>query len=65
MLFEDAHWSDPTSLELLDLIVERVPALPSAADRHLPAGVHPALDRPAARHLAAASTAWRRGSGPR
>jgi predicted ATPase len=28
MLFEDAHWSDPTSLELLDLIVDRVPALP-------------------------------------
>jgi predicted ATPase len=28
MLFEDAHWSDPTSLELLDLVVDRVPALP-------------------------------------
>jgi class 3 adenylate cyclase/predicted ATPase len=28
MLFEDAHWSDPTSLELLDLIVDRAPALP-------------------------------------
>jgi class 3 adenylate cyclase/tetratricopeptide (TPR) repeat protein len=27
MLFEDAHWSDPTSLELLDLIVDRVSAL--------------------------------------
>jgi class 3 adenylate cyclase/tetratricopeptide (TPR) repeat protein len=27
MLFEDAHWSDPTSLELLDLIADRVPAL--------------------------------------
>jgi class 3 adenylate cyclase/tetratricopeptide (TPR) repeat protein len=27
MLFEDAQWSDPTSLELLDLIVDRVPAL--------------------------------------
>jgi len=24
MLFEDAHWSDPTSLELLDLAVEQV-----------------------------------------
>jgi predicted ATPase len=24
MVFEDAHWSDPTSRELLDLIVERV-----------------------------------------
>ncbi len=28
MLFEDAQWSDPTSLELLELIIDRVPALP-------------------------------------
>jgi predicted ATPase len=28
MLFEDAQWSDPTSLDLLDLIIDRVPALP-------------------------------------
>src|SRR5205085_8339328 len=28
MLFEDAHWIDPTSRELLDLIVERVGTLP-------------------------------------
>jgi class 3 adenylate cyclase/tetratricopeptide (TPR) repeat protein len=28
MLFEDAHWTDPTSLELLELIIDRVPALP-------------------------------------
>lgn len=27
-VFEDVHWIDPTSLEFLDLIVERVPALP-------------------------------------
>jgi DNA-binding winged helix-turn-helix (wHTH) protein/predicted ATPase len=27
LLFEDAQWSDATSLELLDLIVDRVPAL--------------------------------------
>ncbi len=27
MLFEDAHWSDPTSLELLDLIIDQAPAL--------------------------------------
>ena len=25
MVFEDVHWADPTSLELLDLIVERTP----------------------------------------
>jgi predicted ATPase/class 3 adenylate cyclase len=28
MVFEDAHWIDPTSHELLDLTVERVPGLP-------------------------------------
>ena len=28
MLFEDAQWSDPTTLELLDLIIDRVPAIP-------------------------------------
>src|SRR6516165_7234618 len=27
ILFEDAQWSDPTSLELHDLIIDRVPAL--------------------------------------
>jgi class 3 adenylate cyclase/predicted ATPase len=28
MVFEDAHWADPTSRELLDLIIERVGNLP-------------------------------------
>src|SRR5262249_55315874 len=28
MVFEDAHWSDPTSRELLDLTIERVRSLP-------------------------------------
>jgi class 3 adenylate cyclase/predicted ATPase len=28
ILFEDAHWSDPTSIELLDTVIEKVPALP-------------------------------------
>jgi class 3 adenylate cyclase/tetratricopeptide (TPR) repeat protein len=28
VLFEDAHWADSTSLELLDRIVERLPPLP-------------------------------------
>src|SRR5262252_4492837 len=28
MVFEDAHWIDPTSRELLDLAVERVRTLP-------------------------------------
>ena len=28
VVFEDAHWIDPTSRELLDLVVERVRSLP-------------------------------------
>ena len=28
MVFEDAHWSDPTSIELLDSLIEQVPELP-------------------------------------
>ena len=27
MVFEDAHWSDPTTRESLDLLIERVPTL--------------------------------------
>jgi class 3 adenylate cyclase len=27
MVYEDVHWSDPTTRELLDLLVERVPAM--------------------------------------
>ena len=28
MLFEDAHWADPTSLEVLDLLIDRVRTTP-------------------------------------
>ena len=28
MIFEDVHWIDPSSRELLDLLIERVPRLP-------------------------------------
>ena len=31
MVFEDAHWIDPTSRELLDLMVDRVRAAAGAA----------------------------------
>ena len=27
MVFEDVHWSDPTTQESLDLLIDRVPAL--------------------------------------
>ena len=49
MIFEDAHWTDPTSLELFGRIVDRIPNPPRAADRDLPAGVRAALDRTATR----------------
>jgi predicted ATPase len=29
MLFEDAHWSDPSSMELLEAVVGQVPDLPA------------------------------------
>ena len=28
MLFEDVHWADPTTLEVLDLLIDRVRAIP-------------------------------------
>jgi predicted ATPase/class 3 adenylate cyclase len=28
VVFEDAHWMDPTTLEFLDMVVQRVPSLP-------------------------------------
>jgi predicted ATPase len=28
MLFEDAHWADPTTLELLDLLIDRMKTVP-------------------------------------
>ena len=44
-LYEDVHWVDPTTLELLDLVVDRVRTPAGAGGRHLPAGVRAALDR--------------------
>ena len=28
MLFEDAHWADPTTLEVLDLLIDRLKTIP-------------------------------------
>ena len=28
LLFEDAHWADPTTLEVLDLLIDRVRTVP-------------------------------------
>ena len=49
MIFEDAHWTDPTSLELFGRVVDRIREPSRAADRDVPAGVRAALDRTALR----------------
>ena len=49
MIFEDAHWTDPTSLEVFGRAVDRIRDPSRAADRDVPAGVRAALDRTAAR----------------
>ena len=43
MLFEDAHWADPTTLEVLDLLIDRVRTIPAADRAHPPARVPVAL----------------------
>jgi class 3 adenylate cyclase len=65
MLFEDVHWADATSLEVLDLMVERVRTLASIAADHLPAGIRGALGRSLARHQhRARPPGTRRGRDP-
>ena len=49
MIFEDAHWADPSSLEVFGLIVDKIEALAGAAVRDFPAGIRRALDRATAR----------------
>ena len=65
MISEDVHWIDATSQEALDLLVPRSAGATRLANRHLPAGVRPTLDRTGARHLWAESprTATRRRAG--
>ena len=47
MVFEDAHWIDPTSRELLDLTVDRVRHLPVLLVDHLSPGIPAAVGRSA------------------
>ena len=46
MIFEDIHWSDPTTRELLDLLIERVPKVRLLRTDHLSARVLSGLGRP-------------------
>ncbi len=69
MIFEDAHWTDPTSLEAVRSGggPDRDPS--RAADRDVPAGIRAALDRTAARdrphHQSAGAARSRRHDRPR
>ena len=56
MIFEDAHWTDPTSLEVFGRAVDRIKTLPRAADRDVPAGIRAAVDWTAACDCASRST---------
>jgi predicted ATPase len=49
MIFEDAHWTDPTSLELFCRIVDKIPILRVLLIVTFPARVRAALDRKALR----------------
>ena len=52
MVFEDAHWIDPTSRELLDLTVDRVRAAAGPAGDHLSPGIPAAVGWSLPRHAA-------------
>jgi class 3 adenylate cyclase len=52
MVFEDVHWIDPTSLELLSLVVDRAPNLPLLlAVTFRPGFTPPWLGRPYVEHV--------------
>ena len=57
MVFDDLHWIDPSSRELLDRVIERVAEVAGAADCIVPPGISTAVDRAAARDDADAGTA--------
>ena len=49
MAFEDIHWSDPSTRESLDLLIDRVPTLGVLFDSHVPPRIYPTLAWPSAR----------------
>ena len=49
MVFEDAHWADPTSLEVLGRTVRKISDPQRTTDHDLPAGIRAVLDRTGAR----------------
>ena len=49
MLFEDAQWADPSSLELLDMLIDRLAQLPVLLVDILPVRIHRPVGRPRGR----------------
>ena len=45
MIFEDAHWADPSSLEVFGRLVDKIDILTGSAVSDLPAGIRRAVDR--------------------
>ncbi len=58
MIFEDAHWVDPTSLEVFGRIVDRIKTLPVLLDRHVPPRVRRAVGGTVACDEPDAEPAW-------
>ena len=59
MIFEDVHWIDPTSLEVLGRTVDRIKTLPALLDRDVPPRVQRAVGGTAACDEPDAQPAWR------
>ena len=64
-VFEDVHWIDPTTLEMLDLVVDRVRAPAGTGVDHLPPRVRPALDAAMPTSPRCRSIAWAGGRARR
>ena len=58
MIFEDAHWVDPTSLEVFGRIVDRIKTLPVTAHRNVPPRVQRAVGGTVACDEPDAQPAW-------
>ena len=57
-LLEDAHWIDPTSLDVFSRLVERLQDATGASGRNVPPRIHGALARPRPCHRAWAQPLW-------
>ena len=57
-LLEDAHWIDPTSLDVFSRLIDRLPEPARAAGHHLPPRIRRAVGRPRACRLASTEPLW-------